>query len=91
MKLEYQDPAKKDWFLVSWDLSGKCNYQCSYCPSFLHDGQAGWPEWNTVEYFVQELNRQLPDKKICFRFSGGEPTYWKYFLNLAKLVKQHGN
>jgi hypothetical protein len=91
MKLEYLDPNKKDWFLVSWDLSGKCNYRCSYCPSFLHDGQAGWPDWNVVKRFVHTLNQQLPNKKICFRFSGGEPTYWKHFLDLADLIKSNGN
>jgi organic radical activating enzyme len=28
---------------------------------------------------------------VCFRISGGEPTYWKHFLDLAKLVKSKGH
>jgi organic radical activating enzyme len=91
MKLEYQDPSKNNWFMVSWILSSKCNYRCSYCPSFLHDGNAPGPELNAAKKFVKDLNQQLPTKQICFRFSGGEPTYWKHFLDLADTIKQHGN
>lgn len=91
MKLEYQDPSKNDWFMVSWILSSKCNYRCSYCPSFLHDGKAPGPDVVTAKKFIKELNGQLTNKKICYRFSGGEPTYWKHFLDLADYIKQQGN
>lgn len=91
MKLEYKDIDKQNWFLVTWDLSDKCNYRCSYCPSFLHDGKNGWPDFDTVIQFIDKLNELLPDKKICYRFSGGEPTFWKHFLELAKHIKSKGN
>jgi MoaA/NifB/PqqE/SkfB family radical SAM enzyme len=89
MRLTYFDPKKDNWFLVAWTLSNKCNYRCSYCPSFLNDGSTGQPNWDTVEHFIK--NFKVPNKEICFRLSGGEPTYWKYFLNLAKLVKEQGH
>jgi len=91
MRLEYKDPSKKDWFLVTWDLGNKCNYRCSYCPSMFNDGSSGWPDWNDVKNFVDRLNKQLPGKEICFRISGGEPTYWKHFLDFASLAKSYGN
>jgi MoaA/NifB/PqqE/SkfB family radical SAM enzyme len=91
MKLEYQDPSKNDWFMVSWILSSKCNYRCSYCPSFLHDGKAPGPDLTVARNFVKDLKKQIPNKQICFRFSGGEPTYWKYFLDLADTIKQEGH
>jgi organic radical activating enzyme len=91
MRLEYQDERKKDWFLVAWDLSGKCNYRCSYCPSFLHDGKNGWPDYNDTIAFVDKLASQLPNKQICYRFSGGEPTYWKHFTDLIKHIKSKGH
>jgi len=87
--LSYQDKTKENWFLVSWTLGNKCNYRCPYCPSFLNDGSSGWPEWNDVSNFVEKL--KLPNKEICYRISGGEPTYWKRFLDLAKLVKDQGH
>lgn len=89
MKLTYKDPAKNDWFLVSWTLSNKCNYRCEYCPDILHNGSTGQPQWSTVKRFVQNFN--LKDKKICYRLSGGEPTYWKHFVDLAELVKEEGH
>lgn len=89
MKLTYKDPAKNNWFLVSWTLSNKCNYRCEYCPDILHNGSTGQPQWSTVKRFVQNFN--LKDKKICYRLSGGEPTYWKHFIDLAELVKEEGH
>jgi organic radical activating enzyme len=89
MKLTYKDPAKNNWFLVSWTLSNKCNYRCEYCPDILHNGSTGQPQWSTVKRFVQNFN--LKDKKICYRLSGGEPTYWKHFIDLAELIKEEGH
>lgn len=89
MKLEYKDSSKNNWFLVSWNLSNKCNYRCSYCPDILHNGSTGWPEWSVVERFIENFN--LPGKQVCFRISGGEPTYWKHFIDLAKLIKSKGH
>ena len=88
LKLEYVDITKKDWFLVSWTLSNKCNYRCEYCPDILHNGSTGQPKWETVKNFVEKL--KVP-KTMCYRISGGEPTYWKHFIDLAKLVKKQGH
>jgi organic radical activating enzyme len=89
MKLHYHDPLKEKWFLVAWTLSNKCNYRCDYCPSFLHDGSTGQPRWETVKYFIENFKKE--NKKICYRISGGEPTHWKHFLDMANLVKQQGH
>lgn len=89
MKLTYQNPEKENWFLVSWTLSNKCNYRCDYCPSFLHDGSSGWPNKDDVINFVKTFD--LPGKEICYRITGGEPTYWKHFTEFAKTVKQQGH
>lgn len=91
MKIEYIDKTKENWFLITWDLSNKCNYRCSYCPSMFNDGSSGWPEFTDVEHFVDSINEQLPFKDICFRISGGEPTYWKHFIDFAKKVKEKNN
>jgi len=89
MKLHYRDPLKENWFLVAWTLSNKCNYRCDYCPSFLHDGSTGQPRWETVKRFIENFKKE--EKKICYRISGGEPTHWKHFLDMSKLVKQQGH
>ena len=91
MKLEYQDPNKSNWFLVTWDLGNKCNYRCSYCPSMFNDGSTGWPSYTDVRTFVKSINDKLPFKDICFRISGGEPTFWKHFIDFAECAKSYGN
>lgn len=91
MKIEYVDKLKENWFLITWDLSNKCNYRCNYCPSMFHDGSSGWPDIDNVKNFVEEINKKVPFKDICFRISGGEPTHWKHFLEFAQTVKSYGN
>lgn len=91
MKITYLSKEKQDWFLVTWDLSNKCNYRCSYCPDILHNGTSGWPKYDQVINFIDRVNALLPNKKICFRFSGGEPTYWNQFLSLAEYIKSKKN
>lgn len=88
MKLEYKNKNMQDWFLVSWTLSNKCNYRCEYCPDILHNGTTGQPQWETVKRFVENFT---VNKIICYRLSGGEPTHWKHFIDLAKLVKRQGH
>ena len=89
MKLTYKDLTKENWFLVSWTLSNKCNYRCAYCPSYSNDGSSGWPNKNHVFNFVKTFN--LLGKQICYRLTGGEPTYWKYFIELAQIVHNEGH
>ena len=91
MRIEYKDSKKNNWFLITWDLSNKCNYRCNYCPSMFHDGSSGWPDIVKVKEFIKKINKLLPNKDICFRISGGEPTYWKHFLEFAKGVKEYNN
>jgi organic radical activating enzyme len=87
--IAYENPDKENWFLVSWTLSNKCNYRCSYCPDHLHNGSTGQPEWNTVERFIKKFS--VPGKKLCYRISGGEPTHFKHFMDMAKLIKDQGH
>lgn len=87
--ISYENKDKENWFLVSWTLSNKCNYRCSYCPEHLHSGYTGQPEWQTVERFIKQFS--VPNKELCYRISGGEPTYWKHFEDMAHLVKSLGH
>ena len=91
MEIKYKNSDKENWFLITWDISNKCNYRCSYCSSMFHDGSSGWPDVNEVKAFVKKINELLPEKDICFRISGGEPTYWKHFIDFADYVKLYGN
>ena len=69
-------------------MFNKCNYRCEYCPDILHNGSTGQSNINCKKICAKNFN--LKDKKICYRLSGGEPTYWKHFIDLAELVKEEG-
>ena len=56
-----------------------------YCPDILHNGSTGQPKWETVKHFVENLK---VNKTMCYRLSGGEPTYWKHFLDPGKTCKK---
>ena len=87
--ISYKDPSRENWFLVSWTLSNKCNYRCTYCPDNVHNGTTGHPRWPTVERFIK--NFSMPGKEICYRISGGEPTYWKHFIDMGRVIKEQGH
>jgi len=87
--ISYEDKEKENWFLVSWTLSNKCNYKCSYCPENVHNGTTGHPYWETVKRFIN--NFHVPNKQLCYRISGGEPTYWKHFIDMAEMIKSRGH
>jgi organic radical activating enzyme len=57
----------------------------------FNDGSTGWPSIDDVVNFVHRVNEVLPYKDICFRISGGEPTYWKHFIEFAEVAKSYGN
>jgi len=85
MKLDYQDKTKEDWFLVSWTLSNKCNYKCSYCPDILHNGTTGQPKWETVKNFVEILKYLL--KKFVTDLVAENPLIGNTLLILQNLLR----
>ena len=87
MKLEYLRYNKTGLVCKLDTISTSVTIR-EYCPDILHNGSTGQPKWETVKHFVENLK---VNKTMCYRLSGGEPTYWKHFLDLAKLVKKQGH
>jgi len=79
----HQDSVK-----VEWNLSKRCNYDCSYCPSSIHD--------NTSEHTDIEILKAAVDKLLAIRkpirisFTGGEPTTHPRFEELVNYCKNQG-
>ena len=62
-------------FSIQWSLGRRCNYDCSYCPSRIHDNysphiplQQLCAAWDSIYATVKHL------KNIRLTFIGGEPT-----------------
>lgn len=80
-----------DLFTVSWMLSKRCNYDCMYCPDFLHDAtsvshsleklQESW-----IKIFEKSQHLNLGYKIV---FGGGEVTVNKSFLPFVKWMRNN--
>jgi len=75
-------------YQVLWDVSRRCNYDCSYCWPNVHN--------NTEEHFSKEVAFETSDKiiewangnEVRFNFGGGEPTLVPYFIEWMKYLKE---
>ena len=84
IKLEHSNPTHSDWFVVNWCLGNTCNYECSYCPSGLHDSSKRWPSIDVIKNFITNIKKANPEKKLYFEFTGGEVTLYKDFIDVCK-------
>lgn len=70
--------ALKGWdsqFTIDWNLGKRCNYSCSYCPSFVHDNSSPHlPLQTFVTAFDKLYEHVHHHKSIIISFLGGEPT-----------------
>lgn len=90
IRLEHSNPKNSEWFVVNWCLGNTCNYECSYCPSALHDGSNRWPDPEVIKNFISRVKEHYSDKKIYFEFTGGEVTLYKHFIEICKFCSENG-
>lgn len=89
------DPIKviNRWFnnnsmKVEWNIGKRCNYDCSYCPSEIHD--------NVSSHTDIELMKETVDvlvglgKNIKLSLTGGEPTVHPKIEELLAYIKDKG-
>lgn len=71
-------------FQLSWSLTGKCLYKCSYCYEGESEKRAYEPELSLLLLAMERLKPVLasvaPERKLKFRLFGGEPLAHKNFL-----------
>ena len=81
---------KKDYdtFFVTWSLHNLCNFRCEYCPPNLNNGTTENVSLEDVKNFFFSLKQHVPNKKIIFAFSGGEPTIHPEFINIVKFLTE---
>jgi MoaA/NifB/PqqE/SkfB family radical SAM enzyme len=89
IRLEHSNLDHADWFVVNWCLGNTCNYECSYCPTALHDGSKGWPDPDAIKNFILKVKSIHPSKKFYFEFTGGEVTVYKHFIDICKFCAEN--
>ncbi len=90
-RLEHEHEYSKNTIVINWCLLNICNYKCSYCPEFLHNGSTGLPDLTKVINFCKVIINHYENKNIYFEFTGGEVTYWKDFTKLVDFLKTYKN
>lgn len=79
-----------DLFSISWILGRFCNYSCSYCWPYANSQTPDHLDLSIYLKTVAEIKSQANLNgftKFHWSFSGGEPTAYRYFLNLTDSVK----
>lgn len=80
---DHQDSIK-----VEWNLGKRCNYDCSYCPSSIHDNSSPHTDIEILKATVDKLVKL--GKPIRLSFTGGEPTVHPQFRELITYCKHVG-
>lgn len=62
----HQDSVK-----IEWNLGKRCNYDCSYCPSEIHDNYSAHTNINVLEKTVDQLISI--ERPLRISLTGGEP------------------
>ena len=73
---------------IEWNLGKRCNYDCSYCPSEIHDNTSPHTDIEILKRAVDKL--VTLGKPIRLSFTGGEPTVHPKFKELIQYCKYKG-
>ena len=84
------NPKKDNWFRVEWNIGKRCNFDCSYCGSSVHDN---FSKHMPYEKIIQSIDtiRSSTDKKIKIGWTGGEPFVHPKFIDILKYAKEQAN
>ena len=73
---------------IEWNLGKRCNYDCSYCPSSIHDNSSPHTDIAILKSAVDKL--VTLGKPVRISFTGGEPTVHPQFKELLRYCKNAG-
>jgi MoaA/NifB/PqqE/SkfB family radical SAM enzyme len=77
----------QDKIKVEWNLGKRCNYDCAYCPSEIHDNVSPHTDINMLYRAVDKL---VATGDIRLSFTGGEPCVHPMFGELVSYAKSSG-
>jgi MoaA/NifB/PqqE/SkfB family radical SAM enzyme len=78
----------QDSIKVEWNLGKRCNYDCTYCPSAIHDNYSPHTDIKILKITIDKLTTL--DKSIRLSFTGGEPCVHPEFEELVRYAKDSG-
>jgi molybdenum cofactor biosynthesis enzyme MoaA len=78
-----------EYFSLTWMLGSRCNYDCMYCPTELHDSTSRPHDLATMQQVWRNIHLKTQHKKLPYKisFTGGEVTANKNFLPLVQWLR----
>jgi MoaA/NifB/PqqE/SkfB family radical SAM enzyme len=73
---------------VEWNIGKRCNYDCAYCPSSIHDNTSPHTDIEILKATVDKLSNM--GKPVRLSFTGGEPCIHPKFDELIRYCKHVG-
>jgi len=87
--------VRKDPKIISvlWFIGKRCNYDCSYCPSYTHDNFSLHIDKKKAFEFIDEIEKYSVSQEKTFKISitGGEPFVHPDFMEILKYISSKKN
>jgi len=78
----------QDSIKIEWNIGKRCNYDCSYCPSVIHDNSSPHTDIEILKATVDRLCDL--EKPIRLSLTGGEPCVHPRIEELIAYIKSKG-
>jgi len=80
-------------FSITWMIGRRCNYDCMYCPTELHDKVSKHHDLVKLQEAWKNIYKQTSAKQLTYKisFTGGEVTANKNFLPFVAWLKKNYN
>ena len=85
IKVEPSQPS----ISISWMLGARCNYDCMYCPTELHDSTSRHPDLDQLIKVWDNIVSKTANQNLGYKisFTGGEVTANKSFISLLEHIQ----
>jgi molybdenum cofactor biosynthesis enzyme MoaA len=86
IRVEPSDPMTS----LTWMIGSRCNYDCMYCPSELHDDTSPHPDFDKLKQSWLSFCHKTQHLGLPYKisFSGGEVTANRNFLPLVEFIRE---
>ena len=82
------DPFLFNAKAVTWDLTRRCNYSCTYCYPGSHNSYENYRSLGSLKHAVDVLTDQwIRGSSVSFQLAGGEPTLHPNYLELLAYIR----
>ena len=81
-------PQSLDTFELHINYGKKCNFDCSYCSTAIHDNFSSFLSLDKIEYLFKLLDNPIMNNKKL-TITGGEPVISKEIFKLVELAQQY--